>query len=71
MMNNEIVKFTNDIRSFLQTASQNGMAKIPDQKLLNVIGMLEETKQQALKQGQDVKPIDDLIGEVTALKTGD
>ena len=62
MENNDVLKFTTEIRQFLEMASQSG--KIPSDKIQNIRGMLENARQSALAQGKGVEPITDLIGEL-------
>lgn len=64
MQSEDVVKFTSEVREFINTASQNG--KIPDEKMENIIGMLENAKQTALAEGKNTKPIDTLIQEIRA-----
>lgn len=62
MEKDDVLKFTTEVRQFLELASQNG--KISTEKIENIRGMLQNAKQSALAQGKDVAPITDLIGDL-------
>ncbi|MTI79565.1 MAG: hypothetical protein FH758_01590 [Firmicutes bacterium] len=62
MDNQDVIAFTNEVRQFVQIASQNG--KIPSDKVDSIIEKLESTKQDALAEGINVDPINGLIAEL-------
>lgn len=62
MQNDDVLKFTTEIREFLQMASQNG--KIAPDKIQSIRGMLENARQSTLAQGKDVAPITNLMNDL-------